>query len=810
MAELIKPGIYINEYDKSSYVTEGPTTITGIVGTSPKGASNEVTLVTSYTNFTTTFGQDSGYLDFFARFFFKYGGNKLLVVRATDMFYFAGITNGINSIYELKTTLVSSDVDIPIGYVSGQPYGYWPESGLVRLDYAGETEYMIYRELDHPSASSVEMLGCHRGLNGTKALSVSTWGLSVTPSTVTNYFTAATSHGLNNGQKVRFTGIGGGVVVATDYWIINRTSTTFQITVTEGGIVAFTLLDTTANSVLPQPEPTQYVRPICPVPCGNVVSGEGTTTVALDGMLYGKFVVGDKIKFDDASDTECTISAIDVAFDETVRTQTLTLATAAPAGVIATWACLIIDPFYGELGTYTLAKYMNMDGWNQVKYDVHGYAIKGAGVSDPSEASIFMQIYARSCGAWANSDVRVSVYNHTDWDSTTEIPVFKNKVNTWPTTDDELLIIVESIATGNVEETWLVSLIPTKVDFWGKTMFITDLINDNSNWIRIALNPDYIAVTGSSFNTPTSITYLPHSFEQYYLGGGTDGTGAPVQEYKIVAGYDLFANKNEVDIDLISAGGNQSLAIQAGILSVCEARRDCVGILNIPWGLTITDAVRYKDLLTASTYGAIYCNGSKVLDAFTGAIVPLPPAIQVTPLIVKTDLLRDPWWAVAGYNRGMLNEVVELEQKITDGDFETLYADGINPIINDGAGPVIFGIKTMYTGSSAFNKLTVRRLMLKIEKDIKNSMKAFLFEPNTFDTRLRIQRTVEPYLESIKARDGINDYRVVCDSTNNSTATIAAGQIICDVYIQPIFAAEFIIFNFTVTKDEVSSIINNT
>ena len=74
MAELIKPGIFINEYDKSSYITEGPTTITGVVGTSPKGAANEVTLMTSYSNFVTEFGQDSGYLDFFARFFFNYDG----------------------------------------------------------------------------------------------------------------------------------------------------------------------------------------------------------------------------------------------------------------------------------------------------------------------------------------------------------------------------------------------------------------------------------------------------------------------------------------------------------------------------------------------------------------------------------------------------------------------------------------------------------------------------------------------------------------------------------------------------------------
>ena len=827
--ELGKPGIYLNEFDKSSYITEGPTTITGICGTSNKGPANEIVLTTSYSEYVSLFGQDSGYLDFFARFFFKYGGNKLLVVRATDQFNFAGITNGVESVYEVKSTLASSDTTIDIQWVSGPNYAYWPDSGLVRLDYLGVSEYIIYRELYHFSgAGHIELQGCHRALNGTTATTIGTWGILATPSDTTDYFTTTTPHGLQNGQNVRFTGVGGGVVTTTDYWIINRTSLTFQITAVNGGNTPVDLSDTVANTVQKYPTPTKYVHIVAPVVCGNVVSGEGVTAIEFDGMLYGQFVVGKKILFADVLNTEVEVRSIATAFvyDDTTKTgtQTINLLTAAPAAIDATWACMVLDPFYGEMGSYTLSAYTNYDAWGLPKYDSNGYMVKGAGITDPFETPVFMNIYARTCGAWANTDVRVTVYTHATWDSATVVPYFKNKIDFAPTSNDELLIIVESVTTGAIEESWLVSLIPSKVDFWGKTMFITDLINDSSKWIRVFVNPQYIATVGSAYNDPNRVVnpfaYLPHSFERYYLGGGTDGAATimsggtystpQVREYKILAGYNLFANKNEVDVDLISAGGNQSLAIQINIDSIASTRKDCVGILNIPWGLTIADAVRYKNLIGSSTYSAIYCNGSKVLDAFTGSTVSLPPAIQVTPLIVKTDLTRDPWYATAGANRGRLNEVVALEQTISDGDFETLYGAGINPIINDGDGPMVFGIKTMYTGSSAFNKLPIRRLMLKMEKDIKNSMKAFLFEPNTFDTRLRIVRTVEPYLDSIKARDGIEDYRVICDSTNNTNQTIAQGQIICDIYVKPIFTTEYIIFNFTVTKDEISSIINNT
>ncbi len=821
--ELVKPGIYINEFDKSSFITEGPSTITGVVGTAPKGPANEIVFVSNYADYVKIFGRDGGYLDFFARFFFKYGGNKLLVVRATDKFNYAGLTVGTDAIYEVDGTLASNDTEIVINYVSGVSVEYLPTSGLIRLDYLDDSEYIIYRELDISSDNIITLRGCHRGLNETTPISISTWGISVTPNNTTNRFTSATPHGLQNGQKVRFSGTGGGVSTNTDYWVINKTSTTFQITQVNGSLQPVNLTNTTSNTVLKYPVPTKYVYFISPNPVANVssISNEDPSIITLDGFKYGSFTRGDKVKFADVNETELTITSIIEKYNPYTNTQTIKLNTEVPDGVSDTLVCLVKDPFYGGHGLHTFPKFTNYDEWNKPKYDESRTFIeKGAGVSDPDTSEVFMNIYARSCGAWANDDVRISVYNYNSWHSTVKVPYFKNKIENVPGSLDEILIVVESNSTGQIEESWLVSLIPTKTDYWGKIMFITDVINTNSNWIRVYVNPNYIVTSNGVYNNFNSISYLPASFERYYLDGGTNGDvsamidsgvyiAPQVREYKILAGYDLFANKNEVDVDIISTGGNQSLAVQTNIKAICEARRDCVGILNIPWGLSINDAIRYKNLIGSSSYTAIYCNGSKVLDAFTGALVSLPPAIQVTPLIVKTDLIKEPWYATAGYNRGMLNEVVELEQEISDGEFELLYANGINPIINDGIGPVIFGIKTMYAGSSAFSKLPIRRLMLKMEKDIKNSIKGYLMEPNNFDTRIRITRTIESYLDSIRARDGIEDYRVICDNSNNNSQTIAAGQIIVDIYIKPIFTAEYIIFNFIVTKDDISSVINN-
>jgi hypothetical protein len=217
MAEYIKPGSYINEYDKSSYITEGPTTITGIVGTSKKGPANEIVLMTNYSDYVATFGQDSGYLDFFARFFFKYGGNKLLVVRATDEYSYAGIMNVVESAYQIPSTdtLSASDEQINIEYITGTGSGYpsisyWPESGVARLYYNGNIEYFVYRDL-----SASRLVGCHRGLNGTTPITISTWGKAVT-TIAGNRFETANPHGLLNGQNVRFETTVDGVTAGID------------------------------------------------------------------------------------------------------------------------------------------------------------------------------------------------------------------------------------------------------------------------------------------------------------------------------------------------------------------------------------------------------------------------------------------------------------------------------------------------------------------------------------------------------------------------------------------------------------------
>jgi hypothetical protein len=62
---------------------------------------------------------------------------------------------------------------------------------------------------------------------------------------------------------------------------------------------------------------------------------------------------------------------------------------------------------------------------------------------------------------------------------------------------------------------------------------------------------------------------------------------------------------------------------------------------------------------------------------------------------------------------------------------------------------------------------------------------------------------VEPYLRAVKAKNGIYDYLVVCDSTNNTPQVIDSNGFVGDIYIKPTKSINFIQLNFVAVKSGV-------
>jgi phage tail sheath protein FI len=209
--------------------------------------------------------------------------------------------------------------------------------------------------------------------------------------------------------------------------------------------------------------------------------------------------------------------------------------------------------------------------------------------------------------------------------------------------------------------------------------------------------------------------------------------------------------------------------------------------------------------ISDTSYVVTYANWLLVNDAVSDQNVWVPSSGYVAAKIASSSQQAFPWSAVAGFSRGLINNILDIAINPTQKQRDLLYKSNINPIAffpNDGY--VVYGQKTLYRKPSAFDRLNVRRLFLTLEKETQALLKYFVFEPNTFSTRQRLIGALTPLFDNAKINDGLYDYTIVCDERNNTPDVIDNNQLNVDIYIKPVRAAEFILADFIATRTGVN------
>ena len=206
-----------------------------------------------------------------------------------------------------------------------------------------------------------------------------------------------------------------------------------------------------------------------------------------------------------------------------------------------------------------------------------------------------------------------------------------------------------------------------------------------------------------------------------------------------------------------------------------------------------------------SSYVCAYANCVKVADIASAQEVWVPFSGFAAGLMGNTDSNYQPWYATAGFTRGVVTGVTDLGIFPKQKQRDQLYKINLNPIaFFPGEGFVVYGQKTLQKKPSAFDRINVRRLFLNLETATKNAVKYFVFEPNTLFTRTQVLNTLTPIFDNAKNTQGIYDYLIICDERNNTTDVIDSNTLIVDIYIKPTRAAEFILANFYATRSGVS------
>ena len=205
-----------------------------------------------------------------------------------------------------------------------------------------------------------------------------------------------------------------------------------------------------------------------------------------------------------------------------------------------------------------------------------------------------------------------------------------------------------------------------------------------------------------------------------------------------------------------------------------------------------------------NNYVATYFPDTIIEDP-AGQHVRTPPSVAALGALGFNDKVGYPWFAPAGFNRGALEFVKNVDVRLTKGDRDDLYDARINPIATfPRQGFVIFGQKTLQFANTALNRVNVRRLMLEIKRIIVNIAEGLLFEPNTSATRATFIAQSVPQLALIQAQAGIESFNVVMDNTNNSAADVEQNRLNGRIIVVPTRAIEFIAIDFIVTNSGVS------
>jgi hypothetical protein len=222
---------------------------------------------------------------------------------------------------------------------------------------------------------------------------------------------------------------------------------------------------------------------------------------------------------------------------------------------------------------------------------------------------------------------------------------------------------------------------------------------------------------------------------------------------------------------------------------------------NNSFSRDIYSSLKHLFELANSNYSCTYGNWVKIYDAAEGINVWVPFSGYAASSFANTDANFYPWYAPAGFTRGLVRNVLELAVTPKQKERDQLYKIAVNPVAffpNDGI--TIFGQKTMQRQPSAFDRINVRRLFLYLEKATKRTVRYFVFEPNTTFTRTRLVNTLNPIFSFAKSTEGVTDYMIVSDKRNNTPDTIDNNELIVDIYIKPVRAAEFILVNFIATR----------
>ena len=303
------------------------------------------------------------------------------------------------------------------------------------------------------------------------------------------------------------------------------------------------------------------------------------------------------------------------------------------------------------------------------------------------------------------------------------------------------------------------------------------------------------------------------SYDKYDYAVGNDGVPSDTTDLFIDAMNTADSGLSNKDLymwHILITPDNISEEVQDAAIELCEFMEDAMYIADPPQGLSRTGVVNWhngkfgRSSAFNSNYASTYWPWCKVYDSTLKQYSWVPPSVIMSAQYCLVDKTRGPWYAPAGEQNGVLNTVIDIEEYPNKADRDAMYLEQnrVNPFLKLRNGNIIcYGEKTLQRKNSTLTKIHTRRMLIALKKELRNSIRGFIFLPTMSENISTIRSIATSIVERYKMGGGISAYRVVCDSSNNTSETLQQDVLNLDIAVVPTGCMEQININFTLEKD---------
>lgn len=156
-----------------------------------------------------------------------------------------------------------------------------------------------------------------------------------------------------------------------------------------------------------------------------------------------------------------------------------------------------------------------------------------------------------------------------------------------------------------------------------------------------------------------------------------------------------------------------------------------------------------------------------------------------------------------------LRHVKQLSLDFDDPTLAMFHQNALNPVrALAGQGIRLMGSRSL-AASYEWQQISVRRLFDAIEKTLEAQLSWSVFETNNVTTRQIMKFAVSQFLESLRKRgmfagsSADEAYFVKCDGDNNTSTTIARGELLLEIGIAPTRPYEFLLFTLSAEAEAI-------